>query len=412
MQVCSKLALRNRADSELLSSLSCRRCSVQWYSTHFLTRRTKRNTARIVSSMANGTDHSVPSQSPKPHDSPFGERDGLLITNDDGLDPGGAMVLDLAREMVSRGHRVVVCAPGRNNSACGQKVTLGKSMRLRRHMDLEALYGSGTDRLSIFSIDEGSPADCVIVAIEPHVGLFAQLGMRPIMTLSGVNLGPNLGPDVIYSGTFAAARQAAMYGVPGMASSLASMGDRVNDADYAQSCIIATAAAASLAESLLKILETNHPDPGRMSGKLPVREKSRHRTSTSDDDLQAEFAAGNVVVNLNVPASWTGQFASCRLDNVLYRGAVRFDRGMLPTGDSDADSVTVKLCDGLLEEMGADLSDTRAIQSGRASVSTLSTWPPTHPLAVTSGLMDIAYRPSDTVHLPSWIANYAKVPSN
>jgi 5'/3'-nucleotidase SurE len=411
-QVCSKLALRSRANSEVLVSSACSRWrSVECHSARFPTHRSKGHTARIVSRMANGTDRSTPAQKSKPHDSPFGERDALLITNDDGLDPGGAMVLDLAREMVSRGHRVVVCAPGRNNSACGQKVTLGKSMRLRRHLDLETLYSSGTDRLSVFSIDEGSPADCVIVAIEPHMGLFAQLGMRPIMTLSGVNLGPNLGPDVIYSGTFAAARQAAMYGVPGMASSLASMGDRVNDADYAQSCLTAIAGAASLAESLLKILETNPPNPGRMSGHLPVGEKSRPHTFTSDVDLQAEFAAGNVVVNLNVPAGWTGQFASCRLDNVLYRGAVRFDQETLPSGDSDADSVTVKLCDGLLEEMGADLSDTRAVQSGRASVSTLSTWPPTHPLAVASGLIDIAFRPSETDLLPSWIVNYAKVPS-
>jgi 5'/3'-nucleotidase SurE len=357
--------------------------------------------------MVNGENRLSSNGACRSLEEPFGSRDAVLVTNDDGLDPGGALVLDLAREMVNRGHRVVVCAPGKNNSACGQKITLDQSMRLRRHVELEVQYGCGTGNLFVFSMDEGSPADCVIVAIEPSVGLLARLGMRPIMTLSGVNLGPNLGPDVIYSGTFAAARQAAMYGVPGMASSLASMGDRALDPDYARSCNDAVNAAATMAEILLRVLESNPPNPGRMESKMRTEPRIRSASSAPDDNLRSEFAAGNVVVSLNVPPNWKGQYEPCRLDNVLYRGAVRFDQDTLPRGDADSEAVTIMLRGGRLEEMGAELSDTQAVGNGRASVSTLSTWPPTHPLAVASVLLEDAFRTSARARLPSWIEDYA-----
>jgi 5'-nucleotidase len=119
----------------------------------------------------------------------------LLLTNDDGIDaPGLAALVAAAREL---GEPVVV-APTRAHSGCSHRVTTDGPIRVER-------------RPLGFAV-EGTPADCVRVALHDIVPDAAWV-------LSGINAGGNLGADVYHSGTVAAAREAVLHGVPGIALS-------------------------------------------------------------------------------------------------------------------------------------------------------------------------------------------------
>lgn len=364
----------------------------------------------------------------------YGDTPAILISNDDGLDPGSAIVLDLAAAMVRNGHRVVVCAPGENNSACGQKITLGKELQLQRHRDLELEYGGETpEMLSVYSLQRGSPADCVIVAIEPRSGILSQLGLRPQLALSGVNVGPNLGPDISYSGTYAAARQAAMYGIPAVASSLAAFGKRSEDKKYESSCKAAVAGVGRLASYLLETLPDVLPDAGRLNvcgrEKKPLDSRKTKRAPDADSVRQA-FATGDVLVNVNIPPNWDGEFEACVLDGVFYRDVVKWggsdirggkvtasDVQPLPSGLGDKKSTPVTIAGGMMNAMLSTGSDALATSVGRAAVSTLSTWPTTHPFAVSPELLDAGMwadggrGEQDAKGLPSWMVATAREPA-
>jgi 5'-nucleotidase len=122
----------------------------------------------------------------------------LLVTNDDGVH---APALDALREALRPLGRVTVVVPDRDQSATSQSLTLHRPLRIRRHAD---------DRFSI----DGTPTDCVLIAFH---GL---LDHRPDVVVSGINHGPNMGEDVFYSGTVAAAIEGALQGVPAIAVSL------------------------------------------------------------------------------------------------------------------------------------------------------------------------------------------------
>jgi 5'-nucleotidase len=123
----------------------------------------------------------------------------VLVTNDDGIgSPGLAAVADA---LESAGHDVWRVAPDGERSGTSHSLTLHDPIRCRKISDQEYAVS-------------GSPADCVIL------GLLGGIPVRPDVVVSGVNIGPNLGTDIIYSGTAAAARQAAIMGAPGIAVSI------------------------------------------------------------------------------------------------------------------------------------------------------------------------------------------------
>jgi 5'-nucleotidase len=125
----------------------------------------------------------------------------VLCTNDDGL---GARGLALSSEICTAlGHRVWAVAPDREQSAASHALTLMKPLRATAR---------GVDRWEV----DGTPTDCVLLAFG------ALLPERPDIVVSGVNHGPNLGEDVLYSGTVAAAMEGLSLGVPAVALSLAS----------------------------------------------------------------------------------------------------------------------------------------------------------------------------------------------
>jgi len=130
----------------------------------------------------------------------------ILITNDDGIHAAGLVAL--RRAMAPLGE-VVAIAPERPRSACGHAITLHKPLRLSRVTLADGGEGFASN---------GTPADCVALGASEH------LGGPPDLVVSGINLGPNLGVDMIYSGTVAAAMEAAICGIPSFSISIASSG--------------------------------------------------------------------------------------------------------------------------------------------------------------------------------------------
>ncbi|HZU53604.1 MAG TPA: 5'/3'-nucleotidase SurE [Holophagaceae bacterium] len=122
----------------------------------------------------------------------------ILLTNDDGLWAPGLALLE---QVASRFGRVVTVAPDRNRSAISSALSLHDILRL---------HELGPDRYAC----DGTPVDCVLV------GCKELLGRTPDWVLSGVNHGFNLGEDVFYSGTVAAAFEGALQGAKAAAFSL------------------------------------------------------------------------------------------------------------------------------------------------------------------------------------------------
>lgn len=125
----------------------------------------------------------------------------ILISNDDGIHAKGLLALAAAVEGLGE---LWVVAPESEQSAASHALSLHRPLRIKPQ-----------DKERWFAVD-GTPADCVYLAIN-HLMKDA----RPALVLSGINHGPNLADDVIYSGTVAAAMEGSLLGVPAIAFSLA-----------------------------------------------------------------------------------------------------------------------------------------------------------------------------------------------
>src|SRR4029078_7339783 len=122
----------------------------------------------------------------------------ILITNDDGI---ASPALAQLKRVLSPFGRTIIIAPDRNQSASSQSLTLHRPLRISETAE------------DTYSVD-GTPTDCVLVAFH------GELGDPPDLVVSGINHGPNMGEDVFYSGTVAAAIEGVLQGVPGIAVSL------------------------------------------------------------------------------------------------------------------------------------------------------------------------------------------------
>lgn len=127
----------------------------------------------------------------------------LLITNDDGIYSNGIRAL---AEGLVHNNEVYVVAPDRERSATGHSLTLHRPLRIGEVKHLKGVK-------SAYETD-GTPSDCVKIAIG------AILKDQPEIVLSGINHGPNMGSDVLYSGTVSAAMEGAIYNIPSIAISL------------------------------------------------------------------------------------------------------------------------------------------------------------------------------------------------
>lgn len=127
----------------------------------------------------------------------------ILLTNDDGIHGEGLNVLKCA---LLKKHAVIVIAPDRNRSAVSNGLNLTEQLAIQKISATEYAYA-------------GLPADCVNAGILNY--RFFCGGIKPDVVISGINRGANLGTDTVYSGTVAAARQASLMAIPGIAVSLA-----------------------------------------------------------------------------------------------------------------------------------------------------------------------------------------------
>lgn len=125
----------------------------------------------------------------------------VLLTNDDGINASGLRAL--YRALGEAGHEVAVAAPMRQQSGVSNSLTVFEPLRAATVRDGD-FCGTGV---------YGTPTDCVKLA------LGRLLPRRPDLVMSGINLGPNAGPDIAYSGTVAAAAEAARASVPAIAIS-------------------------------------------------------------------------------------------------------------------------------------------------------------------------------------------------
>jgi 5'-nucleotidase len=224
----------------------------------------------------------------------------ILLSNDDGYRANGINAL---RQALNEFAEVVVCAPEIEQSATSHALSVHRALRL-----FEPAPG-------VYSID-GTPADCVYVALHGKTRL---LPRWPDLVMSGVNHGVNLGDDVFYSGTVAAAREAALKGIPAMAVSTPF------DADMD----VAATLARRVAQAVLL---------------RPV--------------------TAPLLLNLNVPKGYT-ELRATRLGRRIYHDEVDFRRD--PRGRE-----YLWLGGPSTEHTGLPGSDTEAFDAGIASITPLS----------------------------------------
>ncbi|WP_122894219.1 5'/3'-nucleotidase SurE [Arcobacter peruensis] len=160
----------------------------------------------------------------------------ILLSNDDGFDAIGLEALIEALKPIAK---ITVVAPAKNKSACGHSLTLDRPLRLDRVDD------------DFYKVDDGSPTDCIFISLN---NLFKD-GYKPDLVISGINIGANMGEDITYSGTAAAAMEAVLQGVPAIAISQVCK-DKCNDIKNGWDFALAKQTIATLAK---KILDESFP---------------------------------------------------------------------------------------------------------------------------------------------------------
>ena len=167
----------------------------------------------------------------------------VLISNDDGIFALG--VRTLADTLAQAGHQVTVVCPDRERSATGHGLTLHHPIRAKK---VDSVFHENAIAWSC----SGTPADCVKFALS------AVLETRPDFVFSGINHGPNLGTDVLYSGTVSAAMEGVLEGIPSVAFSLASF-----------SALEFQPAADFALKLLKKLSDLEYPKPPLLSINVP-----------------------------------------------------------------------------------------------------------------------------------------------
>ncbi len=184
----------------------------------------------------------------------------ILVCNDDGYRADGIQVLGAALRKFAD---VTIVAPVDNRSGASHSLTLDRPLRAKHHGD------------GVHAVD-GTPTDCI------HLALHSLLSTPPDLVIAGINAGENLGDDVLYSGTVAAATEACLLGIPAIAVSLAG----VDPSHYASAARIAVDLVARFdADGLPRhsLLNVNVPDLpyDAVQGVRVTRLGQRHKAATA-----------------------------------------------------------------------------------------------------------------------------------
>lgn len=208
----------------------------------------------------------------------------ILLTNDDGIAAPGIVALHDALQGLGE---IVPIAPKNVESATSHGITF--------HQPLMTETVQVNDRMTGIAVD-GRPADCVKVALR---ALWAERfgpGSRPDLTISGMNSGANVGINVIYSGTVAAAVESAFLGVPAIAVSL-HLGDRTK-IHYDRAAEIARVAIDRVLEHPLEphgVVNINVPRTERPDAPVPpIRVVEMNTGHGTEDYVRRESPSGDV----------------------------------------------------------------------------------------------------------------------
>lgn len=200
----------------------------------------------------------------------------ILLTNDDGIAAPGLKVLESAVKGLGE---VYIVAPSQNRSAASHSFTLREPIKICQV------------KQNWYSV-EGTPTDCVLIA---HHGLFKK---TINLVISGINDGPNMGDDVLYSGTVAAAIEGTILGIPSIAISYRKDGFNT---DVAKKLI------NKLAKELLKnglpkktLLNINIPE-GKVKG---IKVTSMGKRIYKDMAILSNHPGGTVTYTIDGELSW------------------------------------------------------------------------------------------------------------
>jgi len=208
----------------------------------------------------------------------------ILLSNDDGYQAPGLQAL--ATELASIAD-IHVVAPDRDRSGASNSLTLDNPIRAR-----QADNG--------FTFVDGTPTDCV------HLAITGLLDVEPDMVVSGINSGANMGDDVLYSGTVAAAMEGRFLGYPAIAVSM------VTDGERPQHYVTAARVTLELVQRVIAgslpadtILNVNVPDLPweQIQGLQATRLGHRHKSEPSEPVVKAHDPRGR-------PVYWVGPVGS------------------------------------------------------------------------------------------------------
>ncbi|MHC2995304.1 MAG: 5'/3'-nucleotidase SurE [Candidatus Atribacteria bacterium] len=132
----------------------------------------------------------------------------IFLTNDDGIYSEGIQILKRQLDNIAE---VIVIAPDRERSTIGHAMTLRKPLSIKEIKVNGDFWG--------YSVN-GTPTDCIVIGL-----LEIMKNKKPDLIVSGINRGPNLGDDIIYSGTVSAAMEGALRNIPSLAISIAAYED-------------------------------------------------------------------------------------------------------------------------------------------------------------------------------------------
>lgn len=240
----------------------------------------------------------------------------VLLTNDDGLEAEGLQVL--RRELLKvPGIELVVIAPDGNRSATGRSITTRRPLWVE-----EVDFGDGT----VGYATDGTPVDCVRLAATGLVD-----GFKAEMIVAGSNHGSNLGDDITYSGTVAAALEGILLGLPAIALSQQSA---AKEMDF------------------------------RLGEEFSFDEGARF-VARVVEELQRVPMPEGTLLNVNAPAADADRVEVCRLGKRIFRDELKL---VDQEGDARRRYWMYGAVTGYHEEAGTDLA---AIAAGHIAVTPL-----------------------------------------
>ncbi len=199
----------------------------------------------------------------------------ILLTNDDGVYADG--ITELALALSRAGHRLALVAPDRERSASGHAITLHDPLRALK------ITRSAIPDIPAYRVS-GTPADCVKLAVEKLIDFKADL------IISGINHGPNLGLEILYSGTVSAAIEAWMLGYSSIAVSM-NYSEKNNFKKAAQSIVDLLKKDAIINQSNHYLLNVNFP--AELNNNTEIRVTKLGKTLYDDSFVERTDPMGN-----------------------------------------------------------------------------------------------------------------------